>query len=400
MTDDELIEKLLLTPVFRRAGMRGDLLKYLADHRDQFTTDEEIWTQVYKKNADIFSEQSVRERCSDLRGALANCFPPMRKGRFCELPEATVTKGYKLEFGDRGDTPTEVFWRPHIQLRRDILFVSNQPLFFGDSKANRIFRYFDINPSNEKPLDDLKARPNTDFDPAFEPVYPYLPIGEVGARDAICTWFSKKMGLLLNRVFSNRIHDDTIMDKSLILLGESSNNRFIEWLEFGGLEAKAMQEIRWFGWYDREDYLAYRLIGRSKASPFGRIEIYQPTEEEKQHFPGGVEGVRSVGDKVTVYTLENNPRSVVYGVVRRLPHPYNGAAVTIISSSYSDAIEQIAIALTEDEQFSKISHGLPLEEGKLPSFFEGIFAVQLRTTHLSSGPLKPQHVAWRIPPVD
>ena len=290
---------------------------------------------------------------------------------------------------------TEIFWRPHLREQKEVVIVVNQPLFFRDRARRMVFRCFGVDSRrNTTPADVLRSTCPDEFREGLEVVQPYLLSGEVSARDAIAAFFSKSARPSPTTAISGRMPDDAITRTSLILLGDSGLNRFIDSLEAGTVGSMVTPNI---GWLEREDYLPYRLLKRSAASPNGVVRIYEPTDEEIKLFPAGtfqeISGSRN--DRVTMYSLRNDPSRFVYSVVTRMPNPYNQSAVTIISSLFSEAVEQVARLLTEDSIIRKFTAGLPWQSGSLPSAFQGLFAVSMGIPQLDAGALSPQFVCWR-----
>lgn len=393
---DALVQRILKDRAFRKSGNRRDLFTYLAERQRKFTPGMELWEKALENPSDTYGVgESLRQSIGDLRNTLGDLFPPMYRGMKCELPDAVQGKGYRLEFSEVSETYTEMFWQAHLWQERDVMLVVNQPLFFRDTELNMVFRCIRVDPEKDvAPKQSLKAHRADAYKESLEPVFPYFLGGEIGGRDAILKWFSKRMGVVVTWKASGNLSDHAVLEKSLILLGDSGINRFIDSLETGMVGSESAQNM---GWIERTDYMSYRVVKTSAQSPFGFVRIYNPSDEDRRAFPDGEEQVTSGprNDRIAMYVLKNDPKGLVYGVVSRFPNQYNHSAVTIIHCPFADATEQIAVALTDDAQMKRFSSGLPWESGQLPETFEGLFAMRLGTPGLDIGALRPQQVQWK-----
>ena len=393
---EALLQVTLNSPEFRKAGKRSDLLEYLVRHRNEFTSGETIWTECFDNHLDTYAGgQSVRERILDLKKALKSTFPPHTRGPRFELKDGVSGKGWRLTFIAGSIRCTEAFWKAHLEESREVIVVVNQPLFFRDEHKKIMLRCFGVDPERHLlPKMVLQYRRPDVFEEWLEAVQPYFISGEIAARDAITRFFSESGAVAVTAGISGRMTDDAITRSSLILIGDSGINRFIDSLESGMVGTVVTANI---GWLEREDFLPYRLMKRSDTSPHGSARIYGASEAEKRIFPNGIvqETSTSRNERVAIYKLENDPRRFVYGVVTRMVNPYNDAPVTIISCLFSEAIEQMAKMLTDDASLMRLSAGLPWQSGVLPPVFQGLFAMRLGTPNLDAGALSPQMVCWR-----
>ena len=406
----ELLRRTLSTETFKKSARSSEILSYLVRHLNEHKLGPVIWEEALgKKSKDYGLGDTIRQNIQQLKQALQDVFPPMSSGPRFEL-EQLSGKGWRVCYDSGVQRLTEVFWRPHLEEQREVLVVVNQPLFFRDAATGIVFRCFGVDPQrNFMPKDVLRLRrpdlfqKNPDLkqpyylgeiETGLEAVQPYFLSGEISARDSIIKFISDRTGIAPNSAISGRIPDDTITRTSLILLGDSGINRFIDSLESGMVGSNSTPNI---GWLQREDYLSYRLLKRSSSLPHGAVRIYRPSHREMALFPNGqLQAISSPQtEAVPVYLIENDPTKFIYGVVTRMVNPYNDASVTIISSQFSEAIEQMVRLLTVESVLNRFSTELNWTSGTLPFSFQGVFAVRLGTPSLDAGALIPQIVYWR-----
>jgi hypothetical protein len=132
------------------------------------------------------------------------------------------------------------------------------------------------------------------------------------------------------------------------------------------------------------EHLDYRLDHEG----FGTVTIRNPGEQERKALPkqDGDRG-RTAGEGSTLL-LTGAPEANrdVFGVVTRIPNPYdNEGAVTIISSDHTRAVEQIAHMLTDEHRLSVAiaQAGWPADELP-PACFQCLFAVRLGPVNLDT----------------
>ena len=106
------------------------------------------------------------------------------------------------------------------------------------------------------------------------------------------------------------------------------------------------------------EHLGYRL----DPDGFGVVAVNNASEQEKEILARQTGGASQGKDLVLESASEANRD--VFGIVTRIPNPYdNEGAVTIISSDHTRAVEQIAHTLTSEHRLSSVSaqSGWPAE---------------------------------------
>ena len=99
-----LVREILWTAEFRRAPLRGELLRYLFAniHKPHGISRKTLAAEVFKSVR--YDEGAVGERCLDLRNALRE-YAESGAGQVqtwrCELPPAVPSEGYRLRFVNR-----------------------------------------------------------------------------------------------------------------------------------------------------------------------------------------------------------------------------------------------------------------------------------------------------------
>lgn len=188
---EALLQVLLATDAFRKAGKRADLLTYLVRHRTDYTPGEEIWVRAFKSNLATYGiGEAMRQRISDLKKTLEETFPGGFLGpRF--ILRGITGKGWRIFFESGAIRATETFWKPHLDEPRVVIVVINEPLFFRDADRNLVFRCFGVDPERKVlPKTTLQLRRPDMYKEEFEAVQPYLLRGEIAARDVIIQFFS------------------------------------------------------------------------------------------------------------------------------------------------------------------------------------------------------------------
>ncbi len=372
-----LLKDILRTQEFKRAPLRTQLLSYLFDrvHKPQGISRKVLAMEVFKSAR--YDEGAVGERCLDLRNALKDYGESgtgqVQKWR-CELPAAVPQEGYRLRFVNQVAAPgtTGAFWQAHLSPARNILIVHNEPLFYRDASKQTITRYVDINldhaqMTREIALEALKSRRPAEYKEELYPSYLYLLSGEVAARDYIAEWFEAVAGVKTQSRITRRLASPEIAQSSPVLLGNLRTNSFIR----SFLESSHCQHL---------DYVV------APQKQFGVIAIRNVSSEEKQLLAG--QNRRNIRSNGSGLLLESSfeANEDVYGVVTRMPNPYDEeGAVTIISSDSTRAVEQIAHTLTNEHRLSAVSAQSGWQnEDPMPTCFQCIFAVRLGPVNMDT----------------
>lgn len=367
-----LVKEILRTQEFRRAPLRAELLRYLLAniHKPQGISRKTLATEVFKSAR--YDEGAVGERCLDLRHALKE-YAESGAGQVqswrCELPPAVPSEGYRLRFVNRVAAPgtTGAFWQAHLSPARDILIVYNEPLFYRDEVEQTVTRYLDINhdqtqTDRELALNELKTKRPGAYKAKLHPSYLYLLSGEVAARDCIQNWFETVAGIKATGRIGRRVTSPEIAQSSPVLLGNLRTNSFMRNI----LESAC------------GEHLDYRL----EPEGFGRIVVRNPHQREKELL---AKKGRARDDSLV---LESAPEANqdVFGVVTRIPNPYdNEGAVTLISSDHTRVVEQIAHMLTSENRLSSAGAqaGWPTDE-PMPACFQCLFTVRLGPVNMDT----------------
>jgi len=369
-----LVKTILRTPEFKRAPLRTELLRYLFEriHKPQGMSRKIIATEVFKSTQ--YDEGAVGERCLDLRNALkeyAESGPGQVQKWRCELPPAVPSEGYRLRFINQVAAPgtTGAFWQAHLSPARNVLIVYNEPLFYRDGSDQTITRYLDINHdqtqfSRETALQELKEQRPGAHKEGLYPSFLYLLSGEVAARDYIEEWFASVAGVKAQARIARRMTTAEIAQSSPILVGNLRTNSFMR---------NVLQSAHC-------EQLAYNL----HPEKFGTVVIKDANEKELELTAGNRKRSRQKNDLHLETTSDANQD--VYGIVTRIPNPYEDeGAITMISSDYTRAVEQIAHTLTSEHRFAGMSTqvGWSADE-PLPACFQCLFAVRLGPVNMDT----------------
>src|SRR5437763_5031345 len=369
-----LLKDILRTQEFRRAPLRAELLRYLFDriHKPQGISRKTLAAEVFKSAR--YDEGAVGERCLDLRNALKE-YAESGAGQVqtwrCELPPAVPSEGYRLRFINCVAAPgtTGVFWQAHLSPARNVLIVYNEPLFYRDEADHAVTRYLDINhdqtqTNREIALQELRSKRPKAYKERLHPSYLYLLSGEIAARDCLEDWFETVAGVKVQGRIGRRITSPEIAQSSPILLGNLRTNSFMRNI----LESSHCE------------HLGYRL----DPDGFGVVAVRNASEQEKEILARQT-GSGSQGKDLVLESASEANRDV-FGIVTRIPNPYdNEGAVTIISSDHTRAVEQIAHTLTSEHRLSSVSaqSGWPAE-APMPTCFQCLFAVRLGPVNMDT----------------
>jgi len=380
-----LVKEILKTPAFKRAPLRSELLRYLYGriHRVQGISRKLLAAEVFK--SPHYDEGAVGERCLDLRNALieyAESGPGLVRKWRCELPPAIPAEGYKLRFINQVAAPgmTGTFWQAHLTQARNIIVVYNEPLFYRDMEAMAATRYIDINydqtqTSQEAIMLELKNKKPAAYKDCVYPSFLYLMSGEIAARDYLAEWFASVAGVRIQGRITRHTTSSEIAQSSPVLLGNFRTNYFIRSV----LDSPHCQQL---------DYGLH-------AARFGTIVIRNATPDEATASEKYPHRVFENNDLVlnTIWGVNHD----VFGIVTRIPNPYEDEGViTIISSDYTRAIEQIAHALTNEHRFAALGTQAGWSvDSPLRSCFQCIFAVRLGPVNMDTEARPPVLLATR-----
>jgi hypothetical protein len=373
-----LVKEILRTAEFHRAPLRAELLRYLFAniHKSHGISRKTLAAEVFKSAR--YDEGAVGERCLDLRNALRE-YAESGAGQVqtwrCELPPAVPSEGYRLRFVNRVAAPgaTGSFWQAHLSPPRDVLIIYNEPLFYRDEEENTVIRYLDINhdqtqTDRELALNELKAKRPNAHKKKLHPSYLYLLSGEVAARDCIEHWFDAVAGVRAEGRIGRRVTSPEIGRSSPVLLGNLRTNSFMRNI----LESASCE------------HLDYRL----DQEGFGTVTIRNPGEQERKVLPkqDGDRGRTAGQGSSLLLTGAPEANRDVFGVVTRIPNPYdNEGAVTIISSDHTRAVEQIAHMLTDEHRLSvAIAQAGWAADELPPACFQCLFAVRLGPVNMDT----------------
>jgi hypothetical protein len=355
-----LVERILSSNRFVRSSRMRKILSYLFKNSNRYVDRNEIALDVFQataKDTQLSVANNVGERCSAIRGALEWFAkgPGANEAWRCELPGGIRREGYKLKFIKikRDPAPTELFWRPHLDMPDHVMVVGNSYLFFYDPALDSMFRFSDVNVEgdNEEALEALKRLHPKAYKESLKRNYFYLSSGEVNAHEMLQRWFHEHTKVVIPRYVSRDVMDRQIHDSSPILLGRPGANRFIRRI----LDSPEAAHLR------------YRF-----RKPLGAVQIDKPRKQELQalsRFPLSENGVLGPVPKW----------EVIFGIVTRLPNPSRQGSITIVSADYYPrVITQIMATLTDDQRlgqaFAKMGWS---SDGPLPESFEMLFAVRL-----------------------
>lgn len=105
------------------------------------------------------------------------------------------------------------------------------------------------------------------------------------------------------------------------------------------------------------------------------------SEEEGQTIAGNKAELPAVRDRLAI--------------VHRMPTPEGKGTITMISSDTSLAIQQVALALTDDGQAGAIMDKTGWTETTLPKSFEMLFGVRISPANIEHGAGDAELLGWR-----
>ena len=372
----------------KKAKKLRKLLEYLYDRRCMALSSRVIGSEFsgVLLTAD-FDSTATRGSLASIRGKLLEYQKAHPTNPWIiSLPDGTENDGYQLTFTrlNLPVSPSEVFWKPHLQMIETTRVISGAHLFFHNKRTGAVLRYYDVNTVKDKYdakggaakdklkddlLADLKAAHPEQNTEGLEPWQSiYLATGDVQAYETLMRWFHARNGVLIERITSRDISEREMLRLTPILIGRPRTNPFIKSL----LEADSAAK---FG---------YRVDG-----PKGTIKINNIRENERRALkdfsisPDGV--VSAVADA-----------GIVFGIVTRLPSPGDRGYVTIIACDYyALMIARIVEVMTVDKQAQELLAFMEWPDKQpLPNAFEMLFVAKLSPGDLE-GEGYPQLRAWR-----
>jgi hypothetical protein len=371
-----LIERIIQFKAFVASPEQCKLLRFLYKKRSVRLQAKEIEEQHYKypPNHPKHDQGHSRERIADLKARLCE-YVEQAQGDIwrCNLPDAKRREGYQLEFKPVERTASQLFWKAHAEMPKDVIVVCASHLFFFDSASTAVLRYYDFNvdKSRTEMLEALRAsHPEVDA-MHLEPRHnPYLSTGEVHAYESLLAWFHGQSGVLIPRLSSRDVSDKQIHRSSPILLGRPQTNKFI---------GRIMDS-------PQAAHLRYRRQLK------GSVRISEIEDSEKlalSRFPVTADGI--VGPVPNFGTA--------FVIVSRLHNPSGYGFVTIIAGDHNAmVIARIAETMTNDKLAQQLLDQMKWPVNvELPESFEMLFSVTLSPGNLE-GEGFPKLLCWRSYP--
>jgi hypothetical protein len=256
-------------------------------------------------------------------------------GKRLRIPTGTP---YRVELVEnRPDLdPVEWFWYPHFNPRVENLIVSTEPLFFFDPERRCYIRFLDINDESRSPDTEAIRLRIPEGHPArgLEPCFHYQSSGETQAQRILRKWFEEQ-NWNLSVEASREVSDANAWAHNLILLGNSTTNRFIRKLQ------------------DDLDIVLHAdsiSVGKSRGST-------------KKYY-----------DQRT--SSRSSATSSIYAVVTRRPSLGNQRWATLIASNNGRAIERMAEYLTKPSELQALYNSLNVKP-PLPARFQLLFSFKI-----------------------
>jgi hypothetical protein len=380
-----------------KAPQRLAVFDYLWENQGRTVDAKELWDKVLKDRS--FSDQqhsepnaphsNMRQTCTKLREKLIEFFTPERCWRWrrhIELPEGSRHVPYQLKVTELKDTPTMAFWRPHV-IENNVNLVYVRPMFYLDVKTGCHLRFLDTNPTTDDPdkalLELEKQHPEElkklygSIDAARErlrPTHVYLGMGEVAALDALTKWFQKWPWVEVEKQANDSI--TSIQRTSPVLIGSQRSNKFI-----GG--QLALDETVRFHYRLHDTDVFYVSIAEASEEEKGKLGEFFDLREEFQEAKNPLTKLPSRPPKTVPCTVAGSGMSLSVKrnrlvILTRMPNPESrNRTVTMITSDTTLAIQQVADALTDDEQLAPLLEALGWPSNPLPSCFEMLFSVEI-----------------------
>lgn len=383
-----IYDAVLQSVYLRKSLSLTALFKYLWSKRGQYSLTVDIWegalyeySRSEKKDQaeDVYEyERSVRERCLELRRALADFSKQPGTRWRIELPKAIPSVGYQLRIekmkADSG--PTAAFWRAHLQGGRDVCVVYIEQLFYEYWPERYAVRYYDCNEEHAgAALSELRGRHPEAFKPEMVAAYPFVASGEIEARNSIAHWFDVNALVDVRSAITRRRNDKEIWESSLVLLGARPGNRMI---------GEVLQS------YPSLDISLEESWATIDGKRFGQVRVKNPSDEEIRKFAR-----YNPVSSGSVCTLHFSPdQGTMLAILTRIRNPYSNTAVTIINTDFGRGVEQVAHLLTDEERMR--GREWPRLGPAMPDSFQILFGIPIRSLsddHLLVKQIEP--LAWR-----
>ena len=389
---DSLVASIIESTEFRGAPQRGALLNYLWQNRGEYSKPLDIWEGAlheysrskHKDEAEYNFEDSVRQSCLELRKSLHRYCAGLNEGWGFMLPSGTPGRGYQLQpvplnkYGASNE-----FWRGHAEAE-SIVLVYTEPTFYYDILKDGYIRFLDTNPqSDDKELalaelerrhgEELQGRDGIAIRERLRPTHVYVGIGEVAALEMLSQWFYERAGLQVQKVASGKI--SSVSKCAPILLGNMRTNRFIS-------SFLRSREGQHFHYRLHETMIGHVAIENADDKEIKALGGFSPSRDEK--------GRTVAGQRATLSAVRDR-----FAVLTRMPNPGGTNSVTMISSDTTLAIQQVAMALTDNKQTYQILTKLGWPEEPLPPSFEMLFSVQIGAGDIDDDSTLPKLLAYR-----
>jgi len=388
---DSLIESVIESPEFGSAPQRASLFRYLWENREVFSRPIDIWElalQPYSRskhrNEEHYDfESAVRQSCLELRQFLYRHFAGFNDGWGFILPLGTPGRGYQLQavplnrYG-----PTNEFWRAHARAE-SIVLVYAEPTFYYDILNDGYLRFLDTNVHSDdqemawSELEKLHGKVLAAYGIAIRqrlrPTHVYIGIGEVAALDTLGKWFYERAGVQVQRVASGKIA--SVSKYSPILIGNMRTNRFIK-------SFLTSRQAQHFHYGLHETMIGHITLDKNDAKEIEAVAGLKSSADGK--------GRAILGQRATLSAVRDR-----FAILTRMPNPGGTGSITMISSDTSLAIQQVALALTDNKQTYEILTKLGWPKEPLPPSFEVLFSVQIGAGNIDDDATFPKILAYR-----
>ncbi len=374
----DALEQILSSRFLSGGDNRGEVLRYLFDHRGERVNEAAIGQDVFDiQHVRRLDTGRVRKICGGLRRALISYADShvSTSDWHIFLPPATHD-GYQLRLVNLNAAmeADHKFWRVHLQRPRPIRIVYDEPLFYRDEVAGTVIRTPQVETGNEERAlkdasQELKRLFRDEVVTPLEPCHLYTLAGEIGARDRIAEWFADHYGLKTEMRVSRLMRDIAdLADCSAVVLGNVRTN-------------KILQSITGLHQFKRFGYCV-------DVNGFRTVEVQGFTERERtalEKFGPHIEGGNLL--------IHDDPRpdKIVFCVVSRLPNPYDKqSAITMLSAGYTKVLDIVAETLTQMQYLSEAFADSGLDPAKpFPRYFQGLFSIRLGPTGTDDRPMRP-----------
>jgi hypothetical protein len=395
-----LYERIRDSAGFRYHHETNNLFQHLWRKRYAYSDAEDIWTNALEQKAKFAKDSSsgsrVRDRCRALRIALDDYAAELREGWHIELPAAVRNKGYRLEWTRVRDrlSATQSFWEPHLAIgsrRSDpsVSVVYPELLFYQHWPSHFTFRYYHLNAQDEiMALHELKARHPKMHRDGLLAAHPYVPAGDIEARDMITQWFDRNAMVKVEHVVPRRNSSPAIAEGSLILLRSSASNPLVRDI----LTHPTAPQLAFY--LHAEGVIAnsrrsYRITIKGTPKPPGDAEMQRLAPYKP---------VRVGSDYQLDFSRE---QGVELAILCRIPNPHGGAPVTIFNTESDRAVYQLARLVTDESRLSAAMDAYDATQPEpwprpAPASFEILYALHLGSASTEDREASLEPLAWRI----